>query len=88
MREIETLRLALRECEFHQSLYSKTEKTLEVYRKLMVWRCPQSLIHCNQERITSWCVYITIIYIDCFEAVARGLEDVSNNRLKCAVVPA
>ena len=35
MREKETLRLALRECEFHQSLYSKIEETLEVYRKLV-----------------------------------------------------
>ena len=52
-----------------------------------MWRCPQSLIHCNQERI-SWCVYITIIYIDCFEAVARGLEDVlrSSQTLKITEV--
>ena len=32
----------------------------------------------------SWCVDITIY---CIEAVARGLDDVSNNRLKCADIP-
>ena len=35
----------------------------------------------------SWCVDITIYCIVCFEAVARGLDDVSNNRLKCADIP-
>ena len=35
----------------------------------------------------SWCVAITIYCIVCFVAVARGLDNVSNNRLKCADVP-
>ena len=30
----------------------------------------------------SWCVGIKIFDIVCFEAVERGLNDVSNNRLK------
>ena len=30
----------------------------------------------------SWCVGIKIFGIVCLEAVARGLDDVSNNRLK------
>ena len=30
----------------------------------------------------SWCVGIKIFGIVCFEAVVRGLDDVSNNRLK------
>ena len=30
----------------------------------------------------SWCVGIKIFGIVCFEAVARGLDDVSNNGLK------
>ena len=30
----------------------------------------------------SWCVGIKIFGIGYFEAVARGLDDVSNNRLK------
>ena len=34
----------------------------------------------------SWCVDITIYCIVCFEAVARGLDDVSF-RLKCADIP-
>ena len=34
-----------------------------------------------------WCVVITIFYIVCFEGVACGPDDVSNNRLKCAQVP-
>ena len=33
-------------------------------------------------------VAITIFCIVCFEAVARGLDDVLNNRLKCADFPA
>ena len=35
----------------------------------------------------SWCVTITIYCIVCFEAVVRGLDDVSNNRLKCTDIP-
>ena len=62
MREKETPGLALRECEFHQSLYSKIEETLEVYRKLVVWRCPQSLIHCNQERITGHYAFLVCLH--------------------------
>ena len=31
-------------------------------------------------------VVIKIFCIVCFDAVARGLDDVSNNRLKCADV--
>ena len=30
----------------------------------------------------SWCVGIEIFGTVCFEVVARGLDDVSNNRLK------
>ena len=35
----------------------------------------------------SWFVAITICCIFCFEAVARALDDVSKNRLKCADAP-
>ena len=34
-----------------------------------------------------WCVEITTFCIVRFEEVARGLDDVSKNRLKCADVP-
>ena len=34
-----------------------------------------------------WCVAIAIFCILSFEAVPRGLDNVSNNRLKCADFP-
>ena len=34
-----------------------------------------------------WGVAITVFFIVCFEAVASGLDDVPNNRSKCADVP-
>ena len=37
--------------------------------------------------VLSWFVDITTFCIVRFEEVARGLDDVSNNRLKCANVP-
>ena len=35
----------------------------------------------------SWCVAISIFLIVCFEEVARGLDDVSNDWLNCADAP-
>ena len=49
-------------------------------------RGPQTVILCCQERQTST-VPITIICMFCFETVARGLDDFSNNQLKFAHVP-
>ena len=37
--------------------------------------------------VLSWYVVLTIFCIVCLEEVARGLDDVSNNRLKCEDVP-
>ena len=37
--------------------------------------------------MTSGFKLFTIFSIVCFEAVAHGLDDISNNRLKCADVP-
>ena len=35
----------------------------------------------------TWSVAITIFCIVCLEEVARGLDEVSNDRLNCANVP-
>ena len=49
-------------------------------------RGPQTFTQCCQERQNST-VPITIFCMFCFETVARGLNDVSNNQLKFAHVP-
>ena len=60
---------------------------LEINRKLV----SKTLIQCCRERlmdiVLSWYVVLTIFCIVCLEEVARGLDDVSNNRLKCEDVP-
>ena len=70
-------------CEFHQS-YFLTNKTLEINRKLVSERSANFYLVFSRENST---VAITIFCIVCFEAVVRGLDDVSNNRTKCADVP-
>ena len=42
-------------------------------------------IPCYKERIQQWPSQYSALY-DCFEANTPGLDDVSNNRLKCAGV--
>lgn len=60
-------------CEFHQTLEIYWKLVFEEVRNLLF-----SVIKGDEGTLRS---------LVCFEAIARELNDVSNNRLKCADVP-
>ena len=63
---------------------------LEIHRKLVSEEIRKFLFSAVKKEkwdfIHSWYVAITIFCIVCYEAVARGVDNVSHNRLKGADV--